>query len=637
LVGLAAGAAMEHVSPLDSTDLWAASVGLGYGGLAGALVPTLGNRNWGGWQRTSEGGLLLGLSGGAMTAALLAHGSGVSQRTLGLGVLGGLDGAVTGAGIGLLADSDPLSSRGARIGVVAGAAVGLAGGLGLWPRLDFNGDNLLFLSAASALGGWTGLWSQFLGHDSASTVDSTTMRAGLMAGAGGASMVASALLPALHVDSDLVWNALAIDGMFSGAGAGVGALASRRADAPVWGMLGAGSAGLLLGASLHNSIDFERASGFATFAALEGLWAGGWLPYALRPSSQVTDIDHVAGLAAGGLGAAGLAVVASAAGTPSAERLGMAGVGSAIGASLAGGSVLLSENFHDQRGVGLMLGGTTAGLGLGALVAPYTTLNTSTATHLVGGAGLGLAEGLAFAWSGRATTNNAYAGSALVGVGLGASLGLASGADATGLNAQQALVASGFSAWATWVGAFAGAFANRDPHEVVLGGLAAANVGAAAGYAALRWDLVDARDFGWLSLAGAMGAAAGGGLGAVFSTSTDPRPVLAGLALGPVVGIGAGSLIVPKLRHHSDSSVAFVPGRKIAGVQFDLSTEASHPSTSADILAARKPSKLLESLKLAQRSLFDVTNWTPVFGALPPLPDDPNPAPFFIGVSGGLR
>ena len=55
---------------------------------------------------------------------------------------------------------------------------------------------------------------------------------------------------------------------------------------------------------------------------------------------------------------------------------------------------------------------------------------------------------------------------------------------------QQALVASGFSAWGGWVGSFAGAYANRDSHEVVLGGLAAANVGflAGTGLCATTWS-----------------------------------------------------------------------------------------------------------------------------------------------------
>ena len=639
LAGATAFAITEHVSPLTDIDLAASAAGMAYGGVVGALLPSLNDKSWGGWQRDNQGGLLLGLSGGAMAAAGMAHVTGVSSRTLGLGVLGGIDGALTGAGIGLLADKDSSSSQGARIGVVAGAASGLAIGLGLWPRLDFDTDNMLFLSAATAVGGWTGAWSQALGHVSLDGVDSMKVRGGLLAGAGGTSILATVLLPSLHVDRDLLADALVVDALFTGAGAGVGGLASRRADAPVWGMLGAGTAGLLLGGVLHDSIDFEKSSGFIAFSALEGLWAGGWLPYVLRPSSQVTTSDHVAGLAAGGLGAAGLSVLVSSVGVPSGERLGMAGVGSVIGASLAGGSVLLSDDLHDQRGVGIMLGGTAAGLGLGALIAPVAPLDEDRGLRMLGGAGLGAAEGLAFAWAGRSTTGGEYAGSALIGAGIGASLGLASSADTLNLNMQQALVASGFSAWGGWVGSFAGAYANRDPHEVVLGGLAAANVGFLAGYGALRYDLVEPRDFGWLSLAGALGTAVGGGAGAVFSSSSDPRPVLAGLALGPVVGIGAGSLIVPYLRRKADVSTSFLRAHRVASASFELTSEAEagKPRTSADVLEGKKSSRILQGLKIAQRNLFDVTNWTPVFGALPPPPGDPNPAPFFMGVSGGLR
>jgi hypothetical protein len=639
LAGATASALTEHVSPLTNIDLAAGAAGMAYGGVVGALVPSFADKQWGGWQRENEGGLMLGLSGGAMAAAGLAHATDVTPRTLGLGVAGSIDGALTGAGIGLLADKDPTSTQGARIGVVAGAASGLAIGLGLWPRLEFDTDNTIFLSAATAVGGWTGAWSQVLGHKSTDDVDSLKVRGGFLAGAGGASLLATALLPSLHVDADLVGNALLTDALFSGAGAGVGALASRRADAPVWGMLGAGTAGLLLGGALHDSIDLEQSRGLLTFAAIEGLWAGGWLPYVLRPSSEVSDSDHIAGLAVGGLGAAGLSLIASTVGTPSTERMGMAGVGSAIGASLAGGSVLLSDSLHDQRGVGIMLGGTAAGLGLGALVSPLAPLDGDRAVRMLGGAGLGLTEGLAFAWSGRATTQSEYAGSALIGAGIGASLGLTISTESSGLNMQQALVASGFSAWAGWVGAFTGAYVNRDSHEVVLGGLAAANLGLLAGYGALRYDLVEPRDFGWLSLAGAMGAAIGGGAGAVFSSASDPRPVLAGLALGPAIGIGAGVLIVPHLHKKADASSSFFRSPRVASASFELRPDGDglKPRTSADVLADWKPSRILEGLKLAQRSLFDVTNWAPVFGSLPPAPGDPNPAPFFMGLSGGLR
>ena len=636
LAGSAVGAITEHLSPLGNLDLVAGAEGAAVGGVVGALAPTLGDKQWGGWQRGSEGGLLVGLGGGSMLAAGLAHGTGATGRTLGLGMAGALDGAITGAGVGLLADGDVSSTQGARVGVVAGAAFGLAIGLGLWPRVDFDSDSLLLISATSAVGGWTGAWAPLLGHRTLDDVSGSKVRGGLLAGAGGASILATAFAPSLHVDRDLLGDALLVDAVFSGAGAGAGALASRRADAPVWGMLGAGTAGLLLGGVLHDTIDLEESRGLVAFAGIEGVWAGAWLPYLLRPSNDVRSSDEVAGLAAGGLGAAGLALLAGSVGEPGGQRLGMAGVGSAIGASLAGGSVLLANDLHDQRGVGIMLGGTAVGLGLGALVSPYAPLDGSLGLHMLGGAGLGAAEGLAFAWAGRGTSRSEFGGSALVGAGVGATLGLAASGDADGLNMQQALVASGFSAWGGWIGSFSGAFANRDSHEVVLGGLAAANLGFLAGYGALKYDLVEPRDFAWLSLAGALGTALGGGVGAALSSQSDPRPVLAGLAAGPVVGIATGSVVVPWLRRKA--AVAYLRAPEVAGVRFDLSAQDDgRQRDSTDVLAEAKPSTILAGLKLAHKHLFDVSNWTPVVGALPPQPGDPNPAPFFMGVSGGLR
>jgi len=198
------------------------------------------------------------------------------------------------------------------------------------------------------------------------------------------------------------------------------------------------------------------------------------------------------------------------------------------------------------------------------------------------------------------------------------------------------LVASGFSAWGGWIGSFSGAFVNRDPHEVVLGGLAAANLGFLVGYGALKYDLVDPRDFAWISLAGALGTALGGGAGAVMSSQSDPRPVLAGLAAGPLVGLATGAIIVPRMRHKA--AVAYLSAPQVAGARYDLPDEnEGRQYDSTDVLARAKPSKVLAGLKLAQRHLFDVSNWTPVFGALPPAPGDPNPAPLFMGISGGLR
>jgi hypothetical protein len=171
---------------------------------------------------------------------------------------------------------------------------------------------------------------------------------------------------------------------------------------------------------------------------------------------------------------------------------------------------------------------------------------------------------------------------------------------------------------------------------VVHGGLAAANLGFVAGYGALRYDLVEPRDFAWLSLAGALGTALGGGVGAALSSSSDPRPVLAGLAVGPVVGIGAGTLIVPWLRDKA-ASVSYRSSSKVAGAHFDLTTREAKQRDSTDVLAARKPSTIAAGLKRAQRHLFDVSNWAPVVGSLPPAPGDPNPAAFFMGISGGLK
>ena len=114
--------------------------------------------------------------------------------------------------------------------------------------------------------------------------------------------------------------------------------------------------------------------------------------------------------------------------------------------------------------------------------------------------------------------------------------------------AGEAPATAGFAAWGAWMGSFAGSLARQDAHDVTMGGLIGANVGALGGYALVRSGAIQPRDFGWLSLFGGIGTVLGGGIGAPFATKQDARPVLAGLAIGPAVGLITGYFLLPKLR-----------------------------------------------------------------------------------------
>jgi hypothetical protein len=400
---------------------------------------------------------------------------------------------------------------------------------------------------------------------------------------------------------------------------------------------------LLLGGALHKHIHLSGDDvPYLTFAGGEGLWFGGFLPYVLRPSAEVDNRQIAAGLAAGGLGATGMAILSSRLLDPSGERLAKATLGSVMGAEIAGGAALLAGNLHDQRGYGLMLGGTALGLGLGALAGPSIDMHGSGVSTVLTGSALGAAEGLVFAWAGRSSGGSDYAGASLIGAGLGAGLGVAA-STTTDLGTSKALTSTGFAAWGAWTGAFAGALASRDSHEVTLGGLGGANLGALIGYGLVKTDLVDPRDFGWLSLAGTVGTALGGGLGAALSSKDDPRPALAGLAAGPLVGIATGAVLVPRLRSSSSSGSShamWIPGRKVAGISAQLGDASGSDDrkqvTSADVLAGAKPSFVMGAVHRL-RNLFDVATWSPMVGALPQDPGTPGAAPFLMGVTGTLN
>ena len=106
-----------------------------------------------------------------------------------------------------------------------------------------------------------------------------------------------------------------------------------------------------------------------------------------------------------------------------------------------------------------------------------------------------------------------------------------------------------------------------------------------------------------------------------------------GLAAGPLLGIATGAIVVPRLRSSGDSHAMFVPGRKVAGMSFNLGNSENSQATSADVLASAKPSTIKNALH-GLRNLFDVASWSPMVGALP---QDPGSAPFLMGVTGTLR
>jgi hypothetical protein len=96
-------------------------------------------------------------------------------------------------------------------------------------------------------------------------------------------------------------------------------------------------------------------------------------------------------------------------------------------------------------------------------------------------------------------------------------------------------------------------------------------------------------------LAGAVGTALGGGVGAALSSKDDPRPALAGLPAGPLLGIATGGVLVPRLRTSASSSspsgdchALWSPGRKVAGFSAQLGDSTissdSHQVNSADAI-----------------------------------------------------
>jgi len=512
-----------------------------------------------------------------------------------------------------------------------------------WSRLTLGSGDGGFILAATALGTWNGLWLPRLGHADSRTVDSGREAGGVLALAGAASFGAPLLAPVVELSADTTSDAVIMDGVGSGAGAGVGALLSTRADAPVAGLLLGGAAGLVLGGGLHERIHFDGAHApLMTAGALEGLWAGALLPYVLHASDDVGDRQRAGAAAAGGFGGLGLGILASTLFTPSAGQAGFAALGSGVGAAIGGGIALVSENIHDQAAAGLTLAGTGAGLIAAGVLAPRLELDPRVVGAAALGAGLGTSEALLFAWSGRAGGQPQYTGAALLGAGVGAGLGLASAAE-TDLSRSLSPAAAGFAAWGAWMGAFSGSLFARDPHEITTGGLIGANAGLLAGVGLLRLHAVDGGDFGWLSLFGAMGTVGGAAVAAPFTSRAAPGPILAGLAIGPAVGMVTGALLLPHLRGPSPSVARRSPGfftRVAQAVEpkhrASRGGAAPEATSSSGTLASSAGESATRRFARALDETIRVTDCAPLIGALPQADSAPpgTPPPFIAGVTG---
>jgi hypothetical protein len=660
LLGLSAAGLVQRYSPLTGADVGALVLGASFGGLFGRLAPTLDQKLLDSpIERASKGALLAGIGGGGLGAIAMRRATGARGSTMALAGLGGVHGALTGWGVGMLLDDEVGDSQAQRIGITAGGAAGLAVGAGLWPHLEPDGRDAAMIAAALALGGWNGAWLATLGREHKDEVSERRVWGGVAAGAGGAAMLATALVPALSLEPDLMGDALLMDMYLSAAGFGAGALISPRFDALGIGVMAGGGAGLLLGGAFHRAIDVgPEDRPLHVVAALEGMWLGAWLPFALWEREQVSARQVAGGITAGMMGGLALARLASPLVQADSQTAAGVGMGSAIGAALAGGSVLLANDLNGRGAVGVMMGGTGAGMLLGGLIAPEIDL-VEALGYGTAGVVLGTSEALVFAWAGRADGREDYAGAALVGAGIGSSIGLAAAAHPEWFEGGRALPAAGFAGWGAWMGSFAGALINRNPREVTLGGLAGANAGFLAGYGLLKMDVVEPRDFGWLSAFGAAGTVVGGGVGALFSTREDPRPVLAGLLVGPAVGLATGAIVLPYLKGWTSSSAssswttttvtATTPttspspttstttttSTSTVGGELTLSTEGQETSADWD---DRRVRGRREGVGKKLRSAFRPTQVIPVVGALPSAPDGPpGPPPFIFGLAGLWR
>src|SRR5262249_6722164 len=141
--------------------------------------------------------------------------------------------------------------------------------------ITFDQTSAPYLAFAALEGAWLGGWIPSL-------TDGPTdrQRTGALV-LGGFGRLGAALLSTAPVrpHGDLLADAALVDAPSTGAGAGAGALFSTSDKAPVWGLLGAGVAGTIVGGALHRRIELASADApLLTLAGAEGTWLGAWIP-----------------------------------------------------------------------------------------------------------------------------------------------------------------------------------------------------------------------------------------------------------------------------------------------------------------------------------------------------------------------
>ena len=160
----------------------------------------------------------------------------------------------------------------------------------------------------------------------------------------------------------------------------------------------------------------------------------------------------------------------------------------------------------------------------------------------------------------------------------------------------------------------------------------------ATGSAAL--DIVEPRDFGWLSLFGALGTVAGAGV-ARRSRRGSSTPIRAGLAIGPTVGmlVGRARAAAPAARAHAEPAPATARRARRGADATRRETEPATRSPTTRDRRRRGPTtrrRDAEGSSLGARGSrrwAAVTDWQPLVGALPASADG-GPAPVLFGLTG---
>lgn len=583
--GLTLGVGAAYLLTIDQ-ELFAGPVGMYASGGLWGLSTGLGTAMAISGEDGSSGALrfsgALGLSLGAGLGALAIGDTEWSTGDVAFVNVSGIQASLGTAGLLLLPARGGDRVKAAGVILLGGAVLGTLPALGLSTDLSFSSQQAAFVAATSVAGAWFGAWTPRMFSDrSLGQRTGGGLLLGESLGYLGGVILSQKLELGANTENDLLLGTI-LGGTL---GSGAGLLAQGIGPQGGAGLVQAGTlAGtvLLLSARREN-VDPELIG----LGIGLGTWLGAWTPtlYSNLDRDRLKS-EAMGGAMAGASLAALLAMTAFEKGDVSDAQKTFSVLGTAAGAALGSGAMLLSPEASDQSIFRLMQATALTGLLAGAFGFSRLEIDGGDRNAALVATAYGALAGtlLPRVLSSIEPTIRSQVGGALtLSSLLGASAVLAS--PLLDLKAEDAAEIGAYSVMGAGLADGAGLLLDVGGRPRAITTLAASAVGLGAGFVLAPMTNLDRKARYMIGGTTAWGAVAGAGLPFFEEDSTSGRDVVGGIELGSALGFGAGVVLSQTIDRTPDD-VAEMDAFALSGGALGLGLARMIPDTSQGVQAA---------------------------------------------------